>query len=139
MKVVIKQCSNFFLGLSEYCDDYLTELEKQNGSMPNKKLKTSSGGITTQNNKQSSKKTKKAKEKVDPNMPKRPATAFFQFCASRKDKIKQQYPNFSATEITQLISKEWRELPQDKIVYYQDKYKEMYKDYKKKYDEYKAG
>ena len=117
MKVVIKQCSNLFQGLSEYCDDYQLELEKNNGNMPNKKFKTNRGQINNATKKQASKRTKKVKEKVDPNMPKRPATAFFQFCASRKDKIKQQYPNFSATEITQLISKEWRELPQEKVVF----------------------
>ena len=146
MTVVIKQCSNFFLGLSEYCNDYLNDLEAGNDGQMNhstgKKLKTSAQGefIATQGGK--GKREKKAKAVIDPDMPRKPITPFFQFCAHRRDKIKAQYPKFSATEITQLISKEWKELPKEKIQAYQDKYKDMYREYKIKIEEYnhkKAG
>ena len=86
-----------------------------------------------------SKRSKKSKADVDPNMPKKPNTPFFQFCAHRRDAIKAQYPKFSATEITQLISKEWKELPRERIQEYQDKYKDMYREYKVKIEDYNAG
>lgn len=131
MTVVIKQCSSFFMGLSEYCNDYLRDLEGENPSTPpnpSKTLKTGTGQYP--GGKAGKKKAKKNKADIDPDQPRKPSTPFFQFCAHRRDAIKAQYPKFSATEITQLISKEWKELPRERIQYYQDTYKTMYADYK---------
>jgi hypothetical protein len=137
MTVVIKQCSSFFLGLSEYCNDYLRDLEGENPSdtpNKNKTLKTGTGQYP--GGKAPKKKTKKNKADIDPDQPRKPSTPFFQFCAHRRDAIKAQYPKFSVTEITQLISKEWKELPRERIQYYQDTYKTMYADYKVRFQAY---
>ena len=142
MTVVIKQCSAFFLGLSEYCNDYLQDLDGQTAGTGkgSKSLKTGNGQYP--GGKGKGKKTKKNKADIDPDQPRKPSTPFFQFCAHRRDAIKAQYPKFSATEITQLISKEWKELPKERIQFYQDSYKQMYADYKVRFQAYldkKAG
>lgn len=65
----------------------------------------------------SSKKALVAKKKVerDPNAPKKPLTVFFAYSAYvrqalRDDRAKEGLPPLSSTEITQEISKKWKEL-----------------------------
>ena len=137
-KVVIKQCSNFFLGLSEYCLEYLDQMNKGGGLNIAKKRNTKGGSSSanTQSGKAPNRRSKKNKDLVDPNCPRKPPTSFFQFCASRKEKVKEQYPNFSATEIAQQLSKEWRELPEERSTYFKNKYKDMYADYKLRFADY---
>ena len=143
MKVVIKQCSNFFLGLSEYCDEYLNNGlegggEDANGHKPGKKLKTSGKDGRMSGNMATPEKKKRKRKPVDPNAPPRPTTAFFHFCATRREKLKQQYPGFSATEMTSVMGKEWRELSQEKLEFYQNRYKDELTAYKIKLAEYNA-
>lgn len=50
----------------------------------------------------------------DPDMPKKPTTAYILYFKSRKEKYLSEYPNSGITDITKLIAKEWGELPREK-------------------------
>jgi len=53
---------------------------------------------------------------TDPDMPKKPTTAYILYFKSRKEKYLSEYPNSGITDITKLIAKEWGELPREKQI-----------------------
>lgn len=151
-KMIVKQCSNFFLGLSHFCLDYLEKIEQEGNGYDN----ANNGGRKSQKNNRQTKQGQspnnesatnqgnrrgpaKKKRIIDPNMPKKPSTSFFLFRASISQKIKQEHQKATATDIAQLVSKEWRELPASKLKYWKDQYDENAKIYRIKVEEYKKN
>lgn len=49
----------------------------------------------------------------DPDMPKKPTTAYILYFKERKEKFLAEYPTYGITDITKLIAKEWGELTKD--------------------------
>ena len=87
--------SKYFLSMSKYCLIHYLSLVKQN------------------------KLTKEHKNKLptDPNLPlssnlKQPLTAYILYFRERVTEFREQHPSCTYPELTCLISKEWKELPQ---------------------------
>ena len=81
-------------------------------------------------------KKKKKEKNSDADRPKKPLTPFFIFFMKRRDEIKTEYPNFNATDITELLGKEWRNLPEKDKTFYQDEFTKKYEQYKQELKEY---
>lgn len=61
---------------------------------------------------------KSNKKKVDPNAPKRPNTSYIIYSMEQRNKIKQQYPELSTTDILKKLGESWNSLTaQDKKQY----------------------
>ena len=73
---------------------------------------------------------------ADADKPKKPLTPFFIFFMKRRDEIKTEYPNFNATDITELLGKEWRNLSDKEKNYYQEEFTKKYEHYKKDLKDY---
>ena len=52
----------------------------------------------------------------DPEMPKKPPTAYILYFKNRKEYFIEKYPQQGITTITKLIAKEWGELTKDKQI-----------------------
>lgn len=79
---------------------------------------------------------KKSKKNTDADKPKKPLTPFFIFFMKRRDEIKNEYPNFNATDITELLGKEWRNLTEKEKNFYQEEFTKKYEHYKKDLKDY---
>jgi hypothetical protein len=81
--------------------------------------------------------TKRKQKKKDPNMPKRPLTAYFLFCAAHRDEVKQKNPDAKFGEIGKFLSEEWKsagEAEKTKFEQQAQQEKEKYKKLKEEYD-----
>jgi len=54
----------------------------------------------------------------------------------RRDEIKNEYPNFNATDITELLGREWRNLSEKDKAYYQEEFTKKYEHYRKDLKDY---
>lgn len=54
----------------------------------------------------------------------------------RRDEIKNDYPGFNATDITELLGKEWRNLSEKEKNFYQEEFTKKYEHYKKELKDY---
>ena len=67
----------------------------------------------------------------DPNMPKKPLTAYITWSQDNRDKVKAELPELSVTEVVKELGKRWKELsPEDK-----QQYQQKAEEARKKYDE----
>lgn len=55
----------------------------------------------------------KIKPMKDPERPKKPKSSYMFFCESRRDKIKEKFPNTSMGEMSKKLGKEWQSLSED--------------------------
>lgn len=76
-----------------------------------------SGGVSSP----ASKKTSKSKAKGGADKPKRPLSAMFIFAEEKKQKLKNDRPELSDSEITRQLARMWNELPEKK----KEKYKNL--------------
>lgn len=83
----------------------------------------------------------KRKKKKDPGRPKRPISAFFDYCNKHRKEAQEQNPTLKLTEITALLAKMWKDAPQDERVFFSElylsrrlQYKAAMAEYKKKMD-----
>ena len=63
-------------------------------------------------------------------MPKLPMTPYFMFHQSKREKVKQKYPDLSETEVAAKLGQRWRSMSveaKDKYVQHHNKLKEEYK------------
>jgi|EP00505_MAST-04D_sp_SCG-Rhode-Island_P000347 hypothetical protein len=71
--------------------------------------------------------------------PKRPPSAFFVFCAERREHVKRKLgPNVAVTEMSKALGAEWKLLDEKKKATYQaeaDRLKEIYRKEKAEYDQ----
>lgn len=58
---------------------------------------------------------KKSKKHKDPNMPKRPLSAYFLWLSESRERIKKENPGISMTEVSKKGGEEWK-LVDDKTV-----------------------
>eukprot|EP00730_Choanoeca_flexa_P018873 TRINITY_DN9201_c0_g1_i2.p1 TRINITY_DN9201_c0_g1~~TRINITY_DN9201_c0_g1_i2.p1 ORF type:complete len:211 (+),score=81.21 TRINITY_DN9201_c0_g1_i2:47-679(+) len=85
---------------------------------------------------------KKAKKVKDPNAPKRPMSAFFVFSGERREKVKEENPDFAAKDVARRLGEEWAALDEEGKKPYTDKAAELKATYeiaKKEYDEKKKA
>lgn len=141
MHSIIKQCSTFFLGLHKYCEEYA---EKNIGADKNfsKKKKGGQGEKNGVSGSLSKAKKKKKEKSTDPNKPKKPLTPFFLYFKKRHEEIRTEFPNFNATDITEQVGKEWRNLSEKEQTFYKDEFSKNYNVYlteKKLYEETKKA
>ncbi|XP_040325352.1 upstream-binding factor 1-like protein 1 [Herpailurus yagouaroundi] len=65
------------------------------------------------------------KRKKHPDLPKKPLTAYLRFFMEKRPQCSQKYPNLSNQELTKVLSKKYKELPEKiKLKYIQDFQKE---------------
>ncbi|GAV62349.1 HMG_box domain-containing protein [Cephalotus follicularis] len=85
------------------------------------------------------KKAKKEKKGQDPNMPKRPPTAFFIFMDDFRKTFKEANPDSKgAKEVAKEGGVKWRSMTDEEKIHYQDKANELKNDYEKAMENYKA-
>jgi len=83
--------------------------------------------------------TKKSKKSKDPNAPKKPLTAFFQWLQINRPKLKEENPDADLGALGKLAGEKWRELTDDEKKPFEDKYKEMKVEYDEKMANYVPG
>lgn len=84
-------------------------------------------------------KGKKQKRKKDPNAPKRPQTAFFLFCADRRDALRQQFPDLRIGDIAKKLGEEWSKCVGDDRARYDATAKDQKELYRQQMEAYKSG
>eukprot|EP00005_Dracoamoeba_jomungandri_P006114 CAMPEP_0174251592 /NCGR_PEP_ID=MMETSP0439-20130205/1359_1 /TAXON_ID=0 /ORGANISM="Stereomyxa ramosa, Strain Chinc5" /LENGTH=314 /DNA_ID=CAMNT_0015331935 /DNA_START=27 /DNA_END=971 /DNA_ORIENTATION=+ len=73
---------------------------------------------------------RKQKKIKDPNLPKRPLSAYLFFCQEKRGELKEQQPDKSFTELAKLLGEKWREMSDEeksKYVEMGERAKEEYK------------
>eukprot|EP00529_Nitzschia_sp_RCC80_P031872 CAMPEP_0113459510 /NCGR_PEP_ID=MMETSP0014_2-20120614/10490_1 /TAXON_ID=2857 /ORGANISM="Nitzschia sp." /LENGTH=550 /DNA_ID=CAMNT_0000351097 /DNA_START=214 /DNA_END=1866 /DNA_ORIENTATION=+ /assembly_acc=CAM_ASM_000159 len=73
----------------------------------------------------------------DPSAPKRPASAFLSFSNQRRAECKRQHQDASNADISRLLSKMWKEAPEDVRKKYQDDEAKARQEYKKRIAEWR--
>ena len=73
---------------------------------------------------------KKKKRKVNPNMPKRPLSAFMYFSCDYRSVLKEQHPEASFGELGKLLGSTWRDLGSSE----KEKYTDMARDDRARYE-----
>jgi len=74
---------------------------------------------------------KPAKPAKDPNAPKKPLTAYFLFTNDERQKIKEEFPNMSITEIAKETGRRWANVSPE----VREKYETRYQESRNKYDQ----
>lgn len=69
--------------------------------------------VVTNGKKEKKEKEKKPKVKRDPNMPKKPASAYLLFQNDIRATIKEQHPELKNAMLLQEISKSWQSIPEE--------------------------
>ncbi|XP_038074706.1 FACT complex subunit SSRP1-like [Patiria miniata] len=75
--------------------------KKHRDSKPKKKVKTVS---------ERPRKKRKEKKEKDPNMPKRPSSAYMIWLTEHREQIKERYPGISVTEVSKKAGEMWNKL-----------------------------
>lgn len=75
----------------------------------------------------------------DPNSPKKPIPAYFAFSNERRQEVKNNNPTAANGDISRILSKMWKESPEDIRKKYQDNEAEDRAAYNEKMKEWKAG
>ncbi|KAI8803753.1 hypothetical protein BJ742DRAFT_742612 [Cladochytrium replicatum] len=83
------------------------------------------------------KKPKKAK--ADPNLPKKPANAFFVYCEMHRGEIKDEEGGFSLGEATRVLGQRWKTLGKESKQKYFDLYEESKARYEREMITYNAA
>jgi hypothetical protein len=82
---------------------------------------------------------RKPRKKRDPNLPKHPRNAYLFYCQDYRRKRQDEYPDKSMTEITSLLSEEWKNLSGRKKKKYDDLAKEDKKRWEDEMEDYKRN
>ncbi|KAK3580815.1 hypothetical protein CHS0354_025160 [Potamilus streckersoni] len=82
-------------------------------------------------------KPRKKKKDVDPDKPKRPATAYFLWFMESRENIKKENPELSITELSKKAGAMWKELNEETKGEYEKKAEEAKKEYQLAMEEYK--
>ncbi|GBP60041.1 High mobility group protein 20A [Eumeta japonica] len=98
-----------------------------------------SNSIVKENQKQTSKKTKKRKPKVprDITAPRQPLTGYVRFLNERRDQLRAEHPEMGFAEITRQLASEWSNLPPEEKQQYLDAADQDKERYIKEWAEYK--
>eukprot|EP01156_Anaeramoeba_ignava_P010049 Anaeramoba_ignava/a478736_225.p1 GENE.a478736_225~~a478736_225.p1 ORF type:complete len:217 (+),score=101.37 a478736_225:47-697(+) len=82
------------------------------------------------------KKGKKKKSKKDPNAPKGPQNAYMLYAAEVREAVMKENKGLKVGEISKIIGKMWKELPEKNKKKFQDTAKKAREEYKTKMEEY---
>jgi len=83
-------------------------------------------------------KKKKKKKKRDPNMPKRPMTAFFFFLSKIRAQVTEEFPDMKVSERSKVMGERWRALSAEEKQEYIDMNTEAKAQYKIAMEKYNA-
>jgi hypothetical protein len=87
------------------------ELYKKEASVVNTSDVNSNSDDKNDENESGKKSTgKKVKKEKDPNVPKRPLSAYILFCNAKRSEIRSAHPDMDAKDVTREMGKMWREL-----------------------------
>lgn len=136
MQSVIKQCSNLFLSLHKYCEDYSEKQYTAMQATPQQKKQSKNIDLQATG---ANPKPKKKKKDIDVDKPKKPLTPFFIFYMKRRPEFKREYPNSNAKQMNELLGKEWRMLTEKDKTYYQDEFAKNFGNYKQEIIQYNKG
>ncbi|XP_014477167.1 PREDICTED: high mobility group protein 20A [Dinoponera quadriceps] len=93
---------------------------------------------TSSNNSSTTNRAKKRKKTLrDATAPKQPLTGYFRFLNDRREKVRNENPNLSFTEITKLLASEWSTLPPDQKQQYLDAAEQDKERYNREISDYK--
>ena len=123
MEAIILQFAKFFRQLATYCEDNAENLANAQKSPGSKTKKPT-------------KKKKRAKKIVDPDKPKKPLTPFFTYFMEHRERVKEGNPTFSATEVTEELGKQWKELDEATKKGYKDTFSSNFDKYKLELETY---
>ncbi|RKO90829.1 high mobility group box domain-containing protein, partial [Blyttiomyces helicus] len=65
----------------------------------------------------------------DPNAPKAPMTSYLLFCQDVRDRIKQEYPSWSQTDIAKEMGRRWKDIGDDGKRPYEERALHLREDY----------
>jgi len=82
---------------------------------------------------------RKPRKKRDPNLPKHPRNAYLYYCQDYRKKRQDDYPDKTMTEITSMLSQEWKSLSTRKRKKYDDQAKEDKRRWEEEMKEYKRN
>merc|ERR1712050_663486 len=80
--------------------------------------------------------SKSKKTTKDPNAPKRPQTAFFQFMAENRERIIEENPGIANTDISKKGGEMWKKLDENKRKEYDQNYKDAMVKWKVDFQKY---
>ena len=76
------------------------------------------------------------KNQDKPAPPKKPLSSYFLYTGEVRDKFKTRYPNEKPTELTKLMSEEYRSLPENQKQVYENRAKKLKEEYDKEVQVY---
>lgn len=79
---------------------------------------------------------KKRKLDVDPDLPKKPLSSYFQFSMAKRKKVAEKHPELNSVEIGKKLSKRWNNLSDEKKQKYSDNYHKGMEEYHHQMIEY---
>ncbi|CAJ0871197.1 342_t:CDS:2 [Entrophospora sp. SA101] len=83
------------------------------GALDPKRLATAKSSATTSGKKKSKKKRNRIKKPVDPNAPKKPASAFLLYQKDVQEQIRKEFPETKWNDVLRIISQRWQNLSND--------------------------
>ncbi|XP_018571323.1 nucleolar transcription factor 1-A-like [Anoplophora glabripennis] len=81
-------------------------------------------------------KSKKKKTSRHPDMPRKPLTAYFIYYMQKKDSLNKTHAGLDATEISKMLGQEFKNLPPEKRLKYENLAAKKKKEYEKKLEEF---
>ena len=76
------------------------------------------------------------KTKSKKNQLKRPPNAYVLFCNDHRDEVNKENPSFSAIQVSQALSKMWKELDPSQVQKYKDQANELFNNFKQENPDY---
>ena len=73
----------------------------------------------------------------DPNAPKKPLSAYFLFSQEERLRVKDEYPDYSITEVAKELGRRWATLDPGHKQHYEQRYQDSRKDYESALNAYK--
>ncbi|XP_004709015.1 upstream-binding factor 1-like protein 1 [Echinops telfairi] len=83
--------------------------------------------------------SRKKKVKKHPDLPKQPLTAYFRFYKENHSQYTQIHPELSSVELTKLVAKKYKELPEEVKQKYSQAFQEERQQYKEKLSQFKLS
>ena len=74
----------------------------------------------------------------NPNLPKRPMSAFFAYSKSMRSEVKQKNPSLSNTELSKLLAMMWKDEDQEEKQKYLDEELQLREEYKRRISEWRV-
>ncbi|CAJ0629216.1 8347_t:CDS:2 [Entrophospora sp. SA101] len=106
------------------------------GALDPKRLATAKSSATTSGKKKSKKKRNRIKKPVDPNAPKKPASAFLLYQKDVQEQIRKEFPETKWNDVLRIISQRWQNLSNDEKKIYETKFQQARQIFEAEYKTY---